>query len=122
MLILAEKGIRGRICHAIHGISKANSKYMKDYDKQKQSSYRTYWDVNNLYGWARSQKLPVGGFRLVENTSQFNKDFMKNYSEDDDGYFLEVDVQYPKKLHEFHDNLPLLHENYKSWKTCTIKK
>ena len=38
----------------------------------------TYWYVNNLYGWAMSQKLPVNGFKWVENTSQFDEDFMKS--------------------------------------------
>ena len=62
MLLMVEKGIRGGICHAIHQYAKANNKYMKDYDKNKESSYLKYWDVNNLYGWAMSQKLPVNEF------------------------------------------------------------
>ena len=54
-----------------------------------------------------SQRLPVDGFKWVENTSQFSKNFIENYNEDkDEGYFLEVDVQYPRKLHELHNNLP----------------
>ena len=56
-----------------------------------------------------SQKLPVQGFERVENRSQFDKDSIKNYSEDtDEGYFLEVDVQYPKQLHDLHNDLPIL--------------
>ena len=44
------------------------------------------------------QKLPVNGFEWVEELSQFNEDFIKNYDEDSNkGYFLEVDVEYPKK-------------------------
>ena len=62
MLLMAEKGIRGGICHVIHRYAKANNKYVKDYDKNKESSYLKYWDVNNLYGWAMSQKLPVNEF------------------------------------------------------------
>ena len=49
MLLMVEKAIRGGICHAIHQYVKANDKYMKDYDKNKESSYRNYWDINNLY-------------------------------------------------------------------------
>ena len=78
MLSMVEKGLRGGICHIIHRYVKANNKYMKDYDKNKESSYLKYWDVSNSCGWAMSQKLPVGGFKWVENTSpQFSKDFMK---------------------------------------------
>ena len=52
MLLMVEKGIKGGICHAIHQYAKGNNKYMLDYDKNKESSYLKYWDVNNLYGWA----------------------------------------------------------------------
>ena len=50
MLLVVEKGIRGGICNTIYQYAKANSKYMKGYDKNKESSYLNYWDVNNLYG------------------------------------------------------------------------
>ena len=87
---------------------------MKDYDKNKELSYLRYWDVNSLYGWAMSQKFPVNNFEWIEDTSQFNKDFIKNYIEkSDEGYFLEVDVQYPEKLHELHNDLPFLPERAK---------
>ena len=82
---------------------------MKVYDKKKESSYLKYWDVNILYHWAISQKLPVNNLELIEDTSSFNEDFIKNYGEEsDEGYFLEVDVQYPEKLHELHNDLPFL--------------
>ena len=60
---MVEKGIRGGICHAIHRYAKANNKYMKNYDKNIESSYLEYLDANNLYGWGMSQKLPVNGFK-----------------------------------------------------------
>ena len=84
---------------------------MKDYDKNKESSYLQYWDVNDLYGWAISQKLPVNNFEWIQDTPQFNEYFIKNYNEEnDEGYFLEVDVQYLEKLHELHSYLPFLPE------------
>ena len=66
MLLMVEKGIRGLICHAIHRYAKANNKYLKNYDKNTESSYLMYLDVNNLYGWEMSQKLPVNGFKWVK--------------------------------------------------------
>ena len=88
---------KGGTCHAIHWHTKANNKYMKDYDKNKESSYLEYRDVNNLYGWAMPQKLPVNNFEWIEDISQFNEDFIKPYGEEkDEGYFLEVDIQNQK--------------------------
>ena len=111
MLLMVEKTIRGGICHSICQLAKANNKYMKNYDKNKEASYPKYWDVNNLYGWAMSQKVPVNNFEWIEEPSQFNEDFIKNYNEKSDkGYFLEVTVQYTKKLHELHNDLPFLSE------------
>ena len=61
-----------------------------------------------------SQKLPVNKFECIEDTPQFNEDFMKNYNEESDaGYFLEVDVQYSEKLHELQDDLSFLPERIK---------
>ena len=48
---MVEKGIYSGICHAIHRYAKANNKYMKNYDKNKELSYIQYSDANNLYGW-----------------------------------------------------------------------
>ena len=56
---------------------KANDKYMKNYNKNKESSYFQYCRVNNLCDWAVSQNLPVINFEWIEDSSQFNEDFMK---------------------------------------------
>ena len=61
MLLIVEK--RTRICQAIHRYAKGKNKYMKNYDKNIESSYLMYFDANNLYGWAMSQKLLVDGFK-----------------------------------------------------------
>ena len=87
---------------------------MKDYDQNKESSYLKYWDENNLYGWAMSQKFSGNKFQWTEGTSQFHEDFIKNYSEEGhEGYFLEVEVQYPETLLELHNGLPFLPERMK---------
>ena len=62
--------------------SSIRNKCMKDYDENKESSYLTHWDMNNLHGWVMSQKLPVDGFELIESKPQFNRDLRKNYHED----------------------------------------
>ena len=116
MLLIVEKGITGGICQAIRRHSKVNNKYMKNYDKDITSSYLAYLDANNLYGWAMSQKLPVNGFKWVEKSrlSRFNQRFIKNYNKNSDiGYFLEVDIDYPKELLNLHKDLPLLPERKK---------
>ena len=63
MLMIVEEGIRGGICHAIYRYSRANNKYMKNYNKNIDSSYLMYLDENNLYWWVMFQKLPVNGFK-----------------------------------------------------------
>ena len=82
---------------------------MKSHDKNKELSYIQCWDVNDLYEWAMSEKLPAKNFEWIKDTSQFNKDFMKNYNEESDKrYFLKVDVQYIGKLQKLHNHLPFL--------------
>ena len=114
MLLMVEEEIRGGICHSIHRYPKANSKYRKNYNKKIESSYIQYLDANNLYGWAMFQKLPVNNFKWVEDTSKINEDLIKNYYENSKkGYVLEVDVKYPKKLHNLHSDLPSLPKRIK---------
>ena len=92
----------------------SNNKYMKDYDKNKESSYHKYWDTNNLYDLEASHKLPVNNFKWIKDTSQANEDFTKSYNEESDkGYFLKVDVQHPEKLHKLLNDLPFLPERMK---------
>ena len=60
-----------------------------------------------------SQKLPVNGFKWIEN-NEINEEFIKNYDENNDkGYILEVDVKYPRKLHDLHSDLPFLPKRLK---------
>ena len=91
------------MCDAVHRYAKANNKYMKNYDEKEESSFLEYLDANNMYGWAMCQKLPVGGFKWVNDVVKIEKDFIKNYDENSDiGYLLKVDIEYLKELHDLH--------------------
>ena len=87
---------------------------MKNYDKNKESSFLEYLDANNLYGWPMCKKLPVSDFKWVDDLSIFTEDFIKNYDENSDkGYILEVDVEYPENIRVLHSDLPFLPERMK---------
>ena len=79
MLLMLEEGIRGGICHSVFRHAIANKKYMKDYDENKESSFLIYTDYNNLYGKAMSEKLPADGFEWVDDISEIDEHFIKNY-------------------------------------------
>ena len=72
------------MCQPVHRYAKANSKYMKNYNKNIESSYLIYLDANKLYGWAMSQNLPVNGLKWLNDLSRFNEDFIQNYNENSD--------------------------------------
>ena len=107
MFLIYEKAIRGGICNKVHSYAEVNNKYMKNYDKNKESSFLMYVDANNLYGWAMSKSW-------VGDISMFTEDFLKNYDEEGHvGYLLVVDIEYPKKLRMLHSDLPFLPEKIK---------
>ena len=109
MLLLIEKGIRGGMCIAVCKYVKANNKYMKNYDKTKESIFLMYLDGNNLYGWAMSEKVLVDEFTWETDLLIFTSDFIKNYdSHSDMGYIFYVDIIYRKELYERHKDLPFL--------------
>ena len=64
-----EKGMRGDISFINHRYAKANNPKLPDYDKEKPESHIMYLDANNLYGWAMSQRLPIGDFKWVDKKS-----------------------------------------------------
>ena len=108
---MVEEGIRGGICHAIQRYAKANNKYMNNYDKKKKPSYIQYLDANNLYRKAMTEKLPVRGFKWANDISKIDEYFVNDYNKNDNkGYILDVDVDYPSKLQNLHSDLPFLPE------------
>ena len=106
--LFIEKGSRGGISYIAKRYAKANNKYMNGYDPEKLSTFRTYLDKNNLYGWTMSEYLPYEEFEWLKNVDQF--DVMSIDKKSDVGYFLEVDLEYTNKVHELHNNYPLAPE------------
>ena len=105
MLLMFKRGIRGGITQIVKRYARTINKYMNDYDLQKPSRYLQYLDANNLYGWVMSQPLPTGGFRWVD----INPGQVKELSvREDRGYLMEVDVLYPRELHDNHNDLPFI--------------
>ena len=112
MLLMIQEGIRGGICHAIKRYAKANNKYMRNYGKNKESSYIQYLDTNNLYGKAMTEKLPARGFRWMNDISRMDEEFVRIYDKNDiKVYILEMDVDYPNELQNLHSDFPFLAES-----------
>ena len=103
MLLMFEREIRGGITQVVKRYMKANNKYMNDYDRKESSRYFQYLDANNLYGWAMSQPLPTGGFKWVDIEQEEVKELSVR---EDQRYLMEVNVVYPKELHDKYNDLP----------------
>ena len=99
MQLFVEKGLRGGISYIAHRHGKANNKYMKDYNENKESSYLMYLDANNLYGWAMSQPLPYRDFKWIDFEDP-EEIILDNYHE------VEVNLEYPEELHDLHNDYP----------------
>ena len=81
---------------------------MNDYDPKKPSTFISYLDMNNLYGWAMSEYLPYEELKCLTNIDDFN--VMSISEKSPIAYFLEVDLKYPDELHELHNDYPLVSE------------
>ena len=117
MLLFVERGIRGGLSQCSHRYARANNKYLPTsmYDASQPSTYLMYFDVNNLYGWAMSQAMPRCGFRWLDeaavselNDATVSKLNVNSLPADDgpEGYLLEVDLEYPRDIHDKHADLP----------------
>ena len=114
MLLMVEKGIRGGISIISNRYGEANNKYMKCFNKNKPSKYLMYLDVNNLYGCAMSEKLPTCGFEWLtdkEINNLYNNQIVQVWEKTP--CILEVDLEYPEKLHDLHNDYPLCPERVK---------
>lgn len=107
MILMVEKGIRGGICQVSQRHCKANNKYLQDYDPNLDSTFISYQDCNNLYGNSMIKPLPYAEFTWI-SPKEVN---LENIEENSDyGYILDVDLAYPKELHQLHNDLPFLPE------------
>ena len=100
-----EKGTRGGVSYIAKIYAKANNKYMSDYDSNKQSTFITYLDKNNLYGWAMSEYLHYSEFEWLKSVDKL--DVMSINKKSDVGHILEGHLEYPKELHDLHNDYPL---------------
>lgn len=107
-ILFIENGVRGGICNVIYRHCKANNKYLADYNPNLESTYISYQDCNNLYGFSMTKCLPYEEFAWIppEELHLESTDDNGEY-----GYILEVDIAYPKKLHPQHNSLPFLSES-----------
>ena len=106
--LFIEKGTTGGISYIAKRYAKANKRYLSDYDSNKPSTFITYLDRNNLYGWAMSEYLHYGEFEWLKNVDNFK--VMPINEKNDVGYILEVDLKYPDELHELHNDYSLAPE------------
>ena len=103
MLLMIEKGIRGGVSMISTHYGKANNKYMsKSFNEKEPFKYIQYLDANNLYGWAMSKPLPTHGFKWMK------VDELETWELH--SCILEVDLEYPKSLHDLHNDYPLAPE------------
>ena len=106
-----DQGLRGGICTISKRYARANNPYMKDqFDPKKPTTYIIYLDANNLYGWAMSQPLPIGGYTWLTPAAFSTIDWLQQNVDQQFGYVIECDLDYPDQLHESHNDYPLAAE------------
>ena len=113
MHLFVEKGMRGGISYIAKRYCRANNEFVERYDRGKEKSFITYWDVNNFYGATMLEYLPYDGFKWIDKSKVDSIDFNCVSAESDVGYFLEVDLKHPSELHELHNDYPLAPEKLK---------
>jgi hypothetical protein len=113
IFLFLENSIRGGVSTVSHRYATANDPRLPTFDSTRPRSYITYLDVNNLYGYAMTQALPIGDFRFLSHDEIDHLD-IDNISDDaTQGYILEVDLSYPRELHRLHSDFPVAPERLK---------
>ena len=113
MFQFIEKGMRGRVSYIANQYGNANNKYMKEYDEKAPSKYIMHLDANNLYGWAMSQYLPTGNFKWITDKEISKIDLGKYKKYGKTGLIPEVDLEYPRELHDMLNDYPVCPEKVK---------
>jgi hypothetical protein len=113
MYLLIENNIRGGMRSV--GAARyrdANNKYLPSFNPDEPSTYLSYLDANNLYGYVMSKPMPEGGYKW-ENPKKFTPKWFSNFdfNKSDRGYLFLVDLIYPEELHDLHDGYPLAPES-----------
>ena len=118
MIQFIESGIRGGVSMISHRHSIANNKYMNNYNSDKEIKSINYLDANNVYGWAMCKSLPIGNFKMYNDLNEKIKEKiitqLENWkSSSKKGYIIELDLEYPKELHDLHNSYLLAPEKIK---------
>ena len=108
--LFIEKRICGGISMISHRFAVANNPEVPDYGASKTINWLQYLDANNLYGWAMMQPLPERNFRSLSENEVSDSDANVPRVEDEEGYILEVDLEYPAELHGLYNDYPLAPE------------
>ena len=115
MHLFFDVGLTGGASQVAEPYARANHEGFPDFDMDVLRAYIAMFDANNQYGWAMSQYLPTHGFKWVKletlSTDYWTKFVLEQEDCQDTGYFFEVDLEYPKELHDTHDQYPLAPEH-----------
>ena len=111
--IFVERVMKGGMSCISTRFSIANNEYCPNYDKNKPKVYINYFDMNNLYGHAMNEYLPYGAFKWVEGNNEVVNRILNKSGTSLHGYLLEVHLDYPENLHDYHNDYPLASEKIK---------
>ena len=121
MYLMVESGTQCEVSMITKKYAEANNPYVDGYDVTKPSNCLMYVEANNLYGWAMSQKLPEKQFDWMTKQQLERFDVMQIAEDADTGYILEIDLEYPEKLHNLHSDLSVAPEQQLRHPLCPLE-